>query len=135
MLAEQRTGGVVWGGEDNCIGPRECFFNRLGGLRIGLFQIADTVDDVVPLGRKRSAKGLAHIAGTYHRNSHDLAPLNADSRCAKARATGHLPVSTGHVKNSDLLSMRPVKHTDHLWGWLQQYLAAIFPEISLSFRR
>src|SRR5262245_41302160 len=75
MFAEQRTGGVVWGSEDNGIGPRECFFNRLGGLRIGLFEIADTVDDVVPLGRKRSAKGLAHIAGTYHRNSHDLAPL------------------------------------------------------------
>ena len=26
VLAEQRTGGVVWGGEDNGISPRDCFF-------------------------------------------------------------------------------------------------------------
>ena len=33
----------------------------------------------VSAGFASAAKGLAHIAGTYHRNSHDLAPLNADN--------------------------------------------------------
>ena len=74
VLAEQRTGGVVWGGEDNGIGPRDRFFDRLRWVGVGSFGIAHTIDDLVL--PKRLAKGLAHIACTYHSNSHDLAPLN-----------------------------------------------------------
>jgi hypothetical protein len=60
-MRAERTGGVVWGGEDNGIGPRECFFDRLGGLCVGSFGIAHIIDDVVPLGPKRLPKGLATL--------------------------------------------------------------------------
>ncbi len=43
--------------------------------------------------------------------------------------------SAGHVKKPDLLCMRPVERKDRLGGGLQQYLAALFREICLSFRR
>src|SRR5262249_41941216 len=37
MLAEQRTGGVVGGSEDNGIGRRDCFFDRLRGVCVRSF--------------------------------------------------------------------------------------------------
>lgn len=39
----------------------ERFFNLLGGLCVGFFEIADSIDDVVPLGGKRPANGFSTL--------------------------------------------------------------------------
>src|SRR5499433_1100734 len=56
-------------------------------------------------------------------------------RAAAAQSRPTLPVSAGHVEKSDLLCMRPVERINRLGRGLQQNLAALLGEISLSLRR
>lgn len=48
---------------------------------------------------------------------------------------GRYPPFPGHVKKFDLLRMRLVEHTDCLGRGLQYYVAALFREVGLNFRR
>jgi hypothetical protein len=91
---------------------------------------SDIVRSIVrQLQRFRVGPAMAHSEGR------DATAVTV-RRCPPQRSPGrHLAVSAGHVKKPDLLRMRPVEHTDRFGRGLQQYLAALLREISLSFRR
>ena len=72
-----------------------------------------------------------------------ICTISSDSRTGfllhrargSARSGWHPPILARHMKKPDLFCVRPVERTNRLGGGLQQNLAALLGEISLSLRR